>query len=414
VAEGARAALPAGAGRWDRLPSRRSLWRLLRLAPLAALIVIVAFLALIPRGRYLVRAAWEEGKILRSRRPIAAIVADPATDVATRAKLRLVLEARRFAADSMGLRAGASFTTYAALERDTLVLVLSGAYRDRLELRTWWFPVVGRVPYKGFFDFEAAKRAARELDRDGLDVYLRPASAFSTLGFFNDPLLSTTLRLDSIELANTIIHELTHNTFYAPGEAVFNESFANFAGSRGAAWFFRSRGDSAAALEVERRWADELLLGRFWTSVYRSLDSAYARHPESERARLAARAAVYARARARLVDSVAPALLTIPPAVIARTRLDNAALLARRIYLTDLDLFEAVYEREGRNARRAIHRVIALARSRPDDPYAALRDWLGAGWQAGLLPGRDALPLDGYGTTGVADGARRRLPPARR
>jgi predicted aminopeptidase len=379
VAEGARVALPWGARRPDRLPSRRSLWRLLRLAFLAAVVVVAAFLTLVPRGRYLVRAAWEEGKILRGRRPIAAIVADPATDAATRAKLRLVLDARRFAADSVGLRAKASFTTYSALERDTLVLVLSGAYRDRLELRTWWFPVVGRVPYKGFFDFEAAKRAARELDRDGLDAYLRSASAFSTLGFFNDPLLSTTLRLDSLELANTVIHELTHNTFYAPGEAVFNESFANFAGSRGAAWFFRSRGDTAAAAEVERRWADELLLGRFWTSVYRSLDSAYAQHPESESDRLAARAAVYARARVRLVDSVAPALVTIPPAVIARTRLDNAALLARRIYLTDLHLFEAVFEREGRDVRRAIDRVIALAKSRPDDPYAALRAWPGAG-----------------------------------
>jgi predicted aminopeptidase len=354
----------------------RSYKRLLGYAAVAFVTLALGFLTLTPTGRYLSRAAWEESKILRHRRPIAELVADSGIDVQTRQKLRLVLGARRFAADSVRLRTKESFTTYSALERDTLVLVLSGAYRDRLKSHTWWFPIVGRVPYKGFFDFSAAKRAARALDRDGFDVYLRPSPAFSTLGFFNDPLLSTTLRMDSLELANTVIHEVTHNTFYAPGQAVFNESFANFVGSRGAAWFFRSRGAEAAAAEVDRRWADELLLGRFWTSVYHSVDSAYDAHPESKADRLAARAVVYARARALLVDSVAPRLVTIPPAAAARARLDNAALLARRIYLTDLDLFEAVFQREGTDVRRTIDRVIALAESRPDDPYEALRAWL--------------------------------------
>jgi predicted aminopeptidase len=361
------------------LRSRASTRRLLKLAAAVLVGLLAAFLALVPIGRYLARAGWEEGKILLRRRPIAALVADPRTDAGVRAKLQVVLDARHFAADSLRMRAGESFTTYSALERDTLVLVLSAAYRDRLKRHTWWFPIVGSVPYKGFFDFDQATRAARGLDAEGLDAYLRPASAFSTLGFFNDPLLSTTLRLDSLELANTVIHELTHNTYYAPGQAVFNESFANFAGARGAAWFFRTRGSAAAADETDRRWADQIVLGRFWTATYRSLDSAFTRHPDSKAARLAARDTVYARARQLLVDSVAPRLVTIPPAVVARTRLDNAALLARRIYLTDLDLFEQVYVREGRDARRAIDRVIALARSRPDDPYAAVRAWLGGG-----------------------------------
>ena len=358
---------------WSRVPPLR---RLIGYAAIALVVVSVAFFALTPIGRYLARAAWEESKILRRRRPIAELVADPATDPRTRQKLRLVLDARRFAADSVHLRARASFTTYSALERDTLVLVLSGAYRDRLKPRTWWFPIVGRVPYKGFFDFAAAQRAARALDRDGFDAYLRPSPAFSTLGFFNDPLLSTTLGMDSLELANTVVHELTHNTFYAPGQAVFNESFANFVGSRGAAWFFRSRGAEAAAAEVDRRWEDELLLGRYWMAVYHSVDSAYAAYPTSKAERLAARAVVYARARALLVDSVAPRLVTIPRSAVARMRLDNAALLARRIYLTDLDLFEGVYRREGGDVQRTIARVIALAKSRPDDPYAELRAWL--------------------------------------
>ncbi len=216
-----------------------------------------------PLGRYLVRAGWEEAKILSRRQPISELVRDSSVDAGVRAKLRLVLAARAFAVDSVGLDARESFTQYSHLDHDTLVLVVSAAHRDRLTRHTWWFPVVGRVPYKGYFDFEAAFDAARDLERGGLDTYVRPASAFSTLGWFNDPLVTTTLRLDSIELANTVIHELTHNTFYASGEAVFNESFANFVGSRGAAWFFLARGDTASARRSEERWEDQKELARF-------------------------------------------------------------------------------------------------------------------------------------------------------
>jgi len=343
-----------------------------------ALAALVAFL-LTPTGCYLSRAGWEEAKILAGRRQIVRLVDDANTDAATRSRLRLVLAARGFAADSIKLRTGDSFTTYSHLERDTLVLVVSGAYRDKLEAYTWWFPIVGRVPYKGFFDFGAAKDLAQDLERRGFDSYVRPSAAFSTLGWFNDPLLSTTLRLDSISLANTVIHEVTHNTFYKAGQAVFNESFANFVGARGSAWFFRSRGDSGAAAFADADWEDDKRMGAFWASLYRSLDSAYKAHPgDSARAtRLAARDTVYARGRVHLVQDVAPQLRTLSPDRVARIRIDNnAALLARRIYLTDLELFDRVWEREGRDLRRTIERVILLAKD-ADDPYAAVKKWMG-------------------------------------
>jgi predicted aminopeptidase len=336
----------------------------------------VLFLALTPTGCYLSRAGWEEARILAGRQKIARMVEDPRTDAATRAKLQLVLAARSFARDSIGLDVGESFTTYSRLRRDTLVLVLSAAYRDRLEPHTWWFPIVGRVPYKGFFDFGAAREAARDLQAEGLDTYLRPSAAFSTLGWFNDPLLSTTLRYDSLDLANTVIHEVTHNTFYAAGQAVFNESFATFVGARGAEWFFRSRGDSARARLALEDWEDDKTLGRFWTRLWHELDSAYRANPENRDARLAARDTIYAHARRVLVDSVGPRLRRVDPRVLDRVQLDNAALLARRIYLTDLDAFDRIYDAEGRNLRRAIARVITLAKRREDDPYGELRAWV--------------------------------------
>ena len=352
----------------------RRLRRVLRWGALALLVVIAVFVVT-PLGRYLLRAAWAEAGILMLRRPIVEVVRDPATSPAVRDKLRLVLQARSFAEDSLRLRTGESFTAFSALERDTLVLVLSGAYKDRLKAKTWWFPIVGRVPYKGYFDFEKARHAAEQLEREGFDVHLRRASAFSTLGWFNDPLLSTTLEADSIDLVDTVIHELTHNTFYESGQASFNESFANFVGARGAERFFLARADSASAARVVARWGDQKVLGVFWMHLAQTLDSAFKAHPNSVADRLRAREEIYRAARRELVFVLGPKLHTIGPRALERMRLDNATLIARRIYASDLELFDRVYEREDRDLDRAIERIVSLADD-ADDPFEALRSWL--------------------------------------
>ncbi|HEY8831729.1 MAG TPA: aminopeptidase [Gemmatimonadaceae bacterium] len=347
---------------------------------IVAIAFVVGVLALIsaPTACYLSRGAWEEAKILSRRQPISDLVADSRTPPDVKAKLRVVLAARQYAKDSLKLRTKDSFTTYSRLDHDTLVLLVSAAYRDTLKPYTWWFPIVGRVPYKGYFDFAAARREAKNLAADGFDVYVRPSDAFSTLGFFNDPLLNTTLKGDSLSLANTVIHELTHNTFYASGQAPFNESFAMFVGARGAAGFFRSRGQETAAARLDAQWEDDKLLARFWSGVIKSLDSAYAAHPESREARITARDTVYAYARRALISEIGPALKTISPRYAERVPLDNASLLARRVYASDLDVFDEIYLREGRDLKRSIGRMIALAKSNPKSPFVALRRWVGA------------------------------------
>ena len=345
---------------------------------LAALaLAAVGYLVIAPTGRYLLRAAWEEGKILVRREPISDLAADTATPAAMRAKLRVVLAARAFAADSLGLRTGKSFTTFSRLDRDTLVLVLSGAYRDRLKAYTWWFPVVGRVPYKGYFDFAQARDAQRDLNGRGFDAHLGAASAFSTLGWFNDPLLPTTLRGDSITLANTVIHELTHNTYYAPGGAVFNESFANFVGSRGAERFFRSRGQVAAADEAAARWEDEKTVGRFWASLYARVDSAFKAHPGDDAQHVAERIAVrdslFADAKPMLVQELGPRLKTISVRAVQHVRFDNAILMSRRVYLTDLDAFDAVLTKNHGDLRRTIAAIIEAAKADRKHPFDAVK-----------------------------------------
>lgn len=343
-----------------------------------ALSVLVAvILGLSPVGCYISRAAFEEARILARRRPIAQLVADSGLsrtttvttldvnglDAPTLAKLQLVTEARRFAVDSLGLRAGDSFTQFSRLDRDTLVLVLSAAYRDRLQRKTWWFPVVGTFPYKGFFDFEEAKRTRAQLDRDGFDVTLGASSAFSTLGWFNDPLVSTTVKQDSISLVNTVLHELLHNTYFAKSRVAFNESFASFVGGRGAEEFFRARGDTASLRRAEADWQNDRRLGAFWARLSHEVDSAFKALPDSARTeRLAARDVIYSAARRRLVDSVAPLLFGYPAGWAQRIALNNAVLLSRRVYAEGLDAFDSVYVAGGHKLRAAVQSVIAQQR----------------------------------------------------
>ena len=354
-----------GIDKGAHMPQRRTWrnrlsWRSLRRVTGATAVLLAVALGITPTGCYISRAAYEEARILSRRQPITRLVADTSTNPALRAKLRLVQEARRFAIDSLALTARKSFTAYSRLDRDTLVLVVSAAYRDRLEQKTWWFPVVGSFPYKGFFDFPGALRTAESLRNDGFDVTVGPSSAFSTLGWFNDPLVSTTVRADSVTLVNTIMHELLHNTFFATGQVSFNESFATFVGGRGAEQFFRARGDSVLRQRAEDEWHDDLMLGAFWERTSNEIEQVFASLPDSARAeRIAARDRVYARARTRLVDSIGPQLRTYPSGWVQSVKLDNAVLLSRRVYAERLDRFDSVYVAEGRDLKRAIQRIIA-------------------------------------------------------
>lgn len=351
---------------------------LLRLA-LGAAVLIVLALILFPDVRYIARGGWEEARILLKRRSLAALIADPKTPPALVQRLKLVLAARAYAADSLHLTAGDTYTTYANVGRDTLLLVLSASRKDKLREVTWSYPIVGTVPYKGFFNFDAARKAAAEQEALGNDVYLRVSDAFSTLGYFSDPLLSTAVDRDTMELVATVIHELAHNTLYVPSNTPFDESFANFVGYRGAQAFFRSRGDTIDANRAGARWRDERTLDVFYAELARRLDSAYA-SPLSGAALQNTRDDLFGWARAQLTGPVGQGLETYDWRWFAKAPLNNAVVVAQRLYRLNLNLFDEFYLANNVNLPETIRLIKVRVLTKPGaDPYQALYSQSGAG-----------------------------------
>jgi predicted aminopeptidase len=318
---------------------------------------------------YVLRAGYEEAKILWRRQPISTVLAQPDLDPEVRRKLTLVLEARQFA-EGMGLKVGGSFTTLSYVDGPTMLYVLTATSQTSLEPHTWWFPIVGRVPYKGFFDRALADAEAKSLVARGLDTSIRGAAAFSTLGWFDDPLLRHQLKASEVGLVNLVMHETYHNTFYAhgPQSTAFNESLATFVGHHGAIDFFAARpGDEALLTEARESWDDERVFATFVQGLASRLRALYAGGDVA--AALTGREALFAEAVAAF-----PSL----PFHGRRfekfddVHLNNAVLLQSLLYTTDLDVFERIAARLGA-VRPAIDLIEAAARAEPKDPFGAVR-----------------------------------------
>ena len=222
---------------------------------------------------------------------------------------------------------------------------------------------MGRVPYQGYFERPDADAAAGALDGRGYDVDVRPAAAFSTLGWFADPLLSTTAAADPLRLAEIVIHELFHGTLYVPGATAFNESAATFVGHRGAVAFFCDGPgqDERRCVGARAEWRHVRAHGRVLARYVRRLEARYAR-PSGRL--MADRTALADAAAASLVRrGLGGSSDLVPP--------NNARLLAMTVYETDLDAFERVGPTSAA-LPQAIARIVAAARGQAA-PFEAVR-----------------------------------------
>ena len=317
------------------------------------------------------KAAVEEGKILWRREPIEAALEKPDLDPKTRDQFKLVLAVREYARDQLKFNVKGSYASYSFVDRANLSYVLMATPKTDLRPYTWWFLVVGRVPYKGFFSQQDALAEAQEFEKNGYDTYIRTAPAFSTLGWFDDPLLAHLLRYDRVTLAETIFHELFHNTLYVGGAGDFNESMANFVGFRSAILFFRDRygEESAEHLRAIEAWKEQLEFSGFITGVGASLQELYGKNlPEEEKLRQ--REAIFSERQKQWAQAIA-GRPNHRYRSFAQTKMNNAVIANYLLYLKDLDLFEAVYRSTGKDLTRAVDEIRKAVRS--GKPYEDVR-----------------------------------------
>jgi predicted aminopeptidase len=206
-----------------------------------------------------------------------------------------------------------------------------------------------------------ARREATRSERRGFDVSLRPAAAYSTLGWFEDPLLSTSMVRDSVELAGLVFHEIAHNSLYVKSATPFNESFAQLVGYRSAEEFFRGRGDSALADRARDRWYDEIVLGEFYDALLTRLEAFYAGKPTGDSLD-AGRAAIAGWSREQLEGPFGARFRTVRPGRLAERPINNANLVGVRIYRTHLDWFDRWYAHHGGSVQVSVAGLKAVMR----------------------------------------------------
>jgi predicted aminopeptidase len=226
-------------------------------------------------------------QILAKRTPIERVIENPDTDPALREMLQTVVEIRRFAIDELGLPDNRSYTLYADLGRPYAVWNVVAAQEFSVDAERWCFPVAGCVAYRGFFRREAAERFQDGLDERGFDTYSGGVRAYSTLGYFADPVLNTMLVGGEVQIASLLFHELAHQRLYVKDDSAFSEAFASAVEEFGTERWLASRGDAAAIGRYRASRARRADFAQLIANQQQRLRDIYARGDPPEQLRVA-------------------------------------------------------------------------------------------------------------------------------
>jgi predicted aminopeptidase len=268
--------------------------------------------------------------------------------------LKLVAEIKAFGEKELGLKKTRNYQTVFLRSRQSPIYTVSASPKDRLTLVTWWFPVAGRMPYLGFFNLESARSKRDALLRKDLDVMIGRADAYSTLGWFKDPVTLNLLEGSTNNLVETILHEMTHTTLYVKGQGAFNEGLANLIGKVGAIAFLqKSYGPShPLTLEAEMILEDERLFATFMDTLIERLEILYdSSFPYNEK--LIQREKIFQESQNEF-NQLKAKLNTDRFTYFGTSGLNNAYIMAVGLYHRYFNDFETVYGQRGYSVKKTL------------------------------------------------------------
>ena len=247
--------------------------RLLRLI-LGGLLLVLTILATVYHELLVYGLSQARGQftIIWNAKPVAYYMEDPLFPDSLKSKLHFIEEVRRFAIDSLALENTKNYTTLYDQQGKDLMWVVTASKRYALEEKEWHFPVVGKVPYKGYFVESKARKLAQQLTEQGWDADIKVPGGWSTLGWFKDPILSKMLLRSEGDLASLIIHEMVHSTIFVKDSIEFNENLASFIGDLGAFHFLKARYGKHSQ-QYEQYLREELDYNRFVNHMLMGADS---------------------------------------------------------------------------------------------------------------------------------------------
>jgi predicted aminopeptidase len=230
---------------------KQKIFKILKYSFISILTTLILFIALNQDSSiYAYRQAKGQLKIIFNTRPVREVLADKTFPDSLKNRILLIEEIKRFAFDSLGLNSSANYTTFYDQHQKPILWVITACEPFELKAKKWHFPIVGTFSYKGHFEKEIADSELNELKKQGFDTQLNEVSAWSTLGYLKDPILSSMLEKSEGRLAALIIHELTHGTLFVKNNLEFNENLADFIGDYGAIRFLKSKyGKNSKELE---------------------------------------------------------------------------------------------------------------------------------------------------------------------
>lgn len=314
-------------------------------------ILIISFLSLTGcQLPYYLKSAYHQAQLLNGRVPIEKALTDPDLSETDRKKLELAQEVRVFSEKTLGLKASKNYSSFVKLDRDSVTYVVNASKKWKLEHYLWSYPFLGKMPYKGFFVKSDAEAEFQRLSQEDLDVHLRGVSAYSTLGWFNDPITSPMLRYSEEDFVDTLIHETVHVTLYIKNSADFNERLATFFAGVATIQFYEEKEgpNSLFVQKIKDEKHDSHLFSKFISNEIEDLKKWYLQQTERSESSRQERLDLI---KKNFKEKLEPKLKTSIYKNFPKNSLNNARLSLFATYTQDLEDFSVLFDLSGRDYR---------------------------------------------------------------